>query len=64
MHQWRSKEIGTEGCTAMSVENIKDITEWLITDKFPTLVQLPQDIYNKLQESWCLPDLSQGNKIK
>lgn len=57
MHEWRSQETGTEGCTAMSQKDIKDITQLLIVDKSPILVQLPRDIYNRIQESWCLPCL-------
>ncbi|API87419.1 hypothetical protein F7310_08625 [Francisella uliginis] len=58
MHEWRSQETGTEGCTAMSEKDIKDITNLLVASKSPILIQLPQDIYCKLQESWCLPCLS------
>jgi L,D-peptidoglycan transpeptidase YkuD (ErfK/YbiS/YcfS/YnhG family) len=58
MHEWRSQETGTEGCTAMLEKDIKDIVQLLDYEKYPVLVQLPQYIYNKLQQSWCLPDLS------
>ncbi|MED7789373.1 L,D-transpeptidase family protein [Francisella sp. 19X1-34] len=61
MHEWRSQSIGTEGCTAMSEKNIKNLVELLDYKKYPVLVQLPQKIYHKLQELWNLPNLPQGN---
>ncbi|MED7819674.1 MULTISPECIES: L,D-transpeptidase family protein [unclassified Francisella] len=61
MHEWRSQEVGTEGCTAMAQKDIKDITQLLDLNKNPVLIQLPKDIYDKLQELWCLPNLFQGN---
>ncbi|WP_224732679.1 L,D-transpeptidase [Francisella sp. SYW-9] len=61
MHEWRSQNIGTEGCTAVSEKDIKGIVQLLDYGKYPVLVQLPQKIYNKLQELWNLPNLPQGN---
>jgi len=61
MHMWKSPETGTEGCTAMAEDNIKDIQESLDANKNPVLVQLPQNIYNQVQQAWNLPNLPQGN---
>nr|WP_235261411.1 L,D-transpeptidase family protein [Francisella sp. FSC1006] len=61
MHIWKSSGTGTEGCTAMAEKDIKDIQQALDTSKDPVLVQLPQNIYNQVQQAWNLPNLSQGN---
>lgn len=61
MHIWKSPETGTEGCTAMAEQDIKDIQQTLDTSKNPVLIQLPQNIYSQVQEAWNLPNLPQGN---
>lgn len=61
MHIWKSPDTGTEGCTAMAEDDIKDIQVSLDVSKDPVLVQLPQNIYNQVQQAWNLPNLPQGN---
>lgn len=58
MHIWKSPETGTEGCTAMSEDDIKAIQQSLDASKHPVLIQLPQNIYNQVQKAWHLPNLS------
>ena len=57
MHIWKSSDTGTEGCTAMAEDDIKDIQQTLDSSKSPVLVQLPQNIYNQVQDTWNLPNL-------
>lgn len=57
IHIWRNNFCGTAGCTAMSVENVSQILEWLDKDKNPVLVQLPQKTYTQVQREWQLPYL-------
>jgi len=61
MHIWRSPSTGTEGCTAMSENNIESLQHWIDANKQTALVQLPQNIYNQVQANWKLPKLPQGN---
>ena len=56
-HQWRNKNIGTAGCTAMSFNNLKKIIYWLEKNKNPALIQLPNSVYSELKSNWNLPDL-------
>jgi L,D-peptidoglycan transpeptidase YkuD (ErfK/YbiS/YcfS/YnhG family) len=58
MHIWQSSVTGTQGCTAMPEDQIKEIQKLLKQAKDPILVQLPKDIYTKVQNNWGLPDLS------
>jgi L,D-peptidoglycan transpeptidase YkuD (ErfK/YbiS/YcfS/YnhG family) len=61
MHIWRSPNTGTEGCTAMSENDIKNLQQWINGDKQTALVQLPQNIYNHVQANWSLPNLPKEN---
>ncbi len=54
-HVWRKPGSPTEGCTAMSEENIRELLAWLKPQAQPHLVQLPKDIYEKLKSVWTLP---------
>ncbi|QWU99023.1 L,D-transpeptidase family protein [Francisella salimarina] len=57
MHIWKSPTTGTEGCTAMVEDDIRDIQSYLDMNKNPILVQLTQDIYKQVQDDWHLPIL-------
>lgn len=57
MHIWKSPTTGTEGCTAMAEDDIRDIQSYLDMNKNPILVQLTQDIYKQVQDDWQLPIL-------
>ena len=45
IHIWRSKESSTRGCTAMSLDNITFLIEWLKKENNPLLIQLPDNIF-------------------
>jgi len=56
LHIWRKPNAPTEGCTAMSEENMLDLLKWLKPDLNPHLVQLPKAIYTSVQEKWGFPE--------
>lgn len=56
LHIWKEEKSGTEGCTAMSRENIEMILRWLDAGKNPFLIQMP-DGYIKYYNTWKLPKL-------
>ncbi len=56
MHIWRGPEQGTAGCTAMPLDEMKDIVHWLDWRKHPMLVQLPARTYETMKDRWGLPD--------
>ena len=41
LHVKKSEDSPTAGCTAMSLDEIKKITNWLDKDKNPILIQIP-----------------------
>lgn len=45
MHRWRQEDRGTDGCTAMSRENLGQLTSWLNAESDPHLVQIPKEGY-------------------
>lgn len=53
MHEWRSSDEGTAGCTAMSSESLFDIIKWLDPDKYPKLIQGPRFFIKNLVEFKC-----------
>ncbi len=55
LHIWRSRSIGTAGCTAMAEKDLVQIMRWLDPVQQPLLVQLPKSSYNALRTSWNLP---------
>lgn len=55
LHIWRGFRHPTAGCTAMSLEQIKETVQWLDGKAEPLLVQLPEPEYQRLRESWGLP---------
>jgi L,D-peptidoglycan transpeptidase YkuD (ErfK/YbiS/YcfS/YnhG family) len=57
LHIWDGAEKGTAGCTAMEENNILKLLHWIRADKGPTLVQLPEAVYKKIQPDFLLPDL-------
>jgi D-alanyl-D-alanine dipeptidase len=52
LHVWRGEGKTTEGCTAMSEENIVTLIKWLQPDAHPMLLQLPQEAYKTLNNFW------------
>ena len=57
LHVWESEGMPTAGCTAMSLADMTEIGGWLDGAALPVLVQLPQAEYDRLRETWTLPDL-------
>jgi hypothetical protein len=43
-HIWRSKDLGTAGCTAMSRHHLEHLLFWLDPGKNPLLIQLPKSL--------------------
>jgi hypothetical protein len=57
MHVWRSCDLGTHGCTALSLPNLKAVLAWLDPKKFPLMIQLPREEFLKKKREWQLPDI-------
>ena len=55
MHRWRGPGKGTAGCTAMAEEDLQSVLTWLDPAKHPVMVQLPRDVYVRVQKAWKLP---------
>jgi L,D-peptidoglycan transpeptidase YkuD (ErfK/YbiS/YcfS/YnhG family) len=58
MHVWGGAGIGTEGCTAMSESQVKEILLWLNPQANPLIVQIPLPQYRRTARSLHLPELS------
>lgn len=55
LHIWENAFTGTAGCTAMETANIEQLLSWLDPAAKPLLVQLPENEFNRLRQSWGLP---------
>ncbi len=55
LHKWTNSTTGTAGCTAMPVEYIEKIVDWLSRKDDAVLVQLPESEYKRLRSQWQLP---------
>ena len=55
LHVWEGPDAPTVGCTAMPLERIRQIAEWLDPREEPVLVQLPEAEYQRLKSAWGLP---------
>lgn len=62
MHVWKDSNTGTEGCTTMAENNLREVISWLDVKQHPCLVQLPLEEYNKRKSQWELPDLPEEIK--
>lgn len=56
LHVWEAPGVGTAGCTAMALADMREIAGWLDGAAAPLLVQLPQAEYERLRRVWGLPD--------
>jgi D-alanyl-D-alanine dipeptidase len=56
LHIWRSPTSPTLGCTAMDQADITRLFSWLDPRQSPLLIQLPEEQYEQLRESWHLPE--------
>lgn len=54
-HVWRNENAFTEGCTAMKEEHMIELFKWLQPKSYPFVVQLPQEEYETLKQTWKLP---------
>lgn len=54
LHIWKDEKSGTEGCTAMSRDNIEMVLRWLDAGKNPYLIQMPEG-YIESYKTWKLP---------
>ena len=57
LHVWKDASTPTSGCTAMPRNELERIVPWLQPTKFPYLVQLTADDYEKNRKAWNLPKL-------
>lgn len=55
IHVWGSPTETTTGCTSLDEAKLLEIIKWLQPNKRPVLVQLPQEVYARLQPEWDLP---------
>jgi len=55
LHNWKTPNETSAGCTEMSPENMREIVHWLDQAKNPILVQLTKQLYYDLREQWELP---------
>jgi len=55
LHLWRGPDKPTAGCTAMPAEALEEALAWLDADLEPTLVQLPEAVFQRVHDAWGLP---------
>ncbi|MDT8067147.1 MAG: L,D-transpeptidase family protein [Terriglobia bacterium] len=55
LHKWTNSTTGTAGCTAMPIENIEAIVDWIGRKDHAVLVQLPESEYQRFQKQWQIP---------
>jgi L,D-peptidoglycan transpeptidase YkuD (ErfK/YbiS/YcfS/YnhG family) len=55
LHRRRGPASPTEGCTALSAEDLERVLRWLESDAQPVLIQLPDEEYEKRRAPWSLP---------
>ncbi len=65
MHVWDEKkdlaERQTNGSTAMSMQDLTKIHQWIDPKLKPQLVQLPLSVYREKKNEWCLPSVPEVN---
>ena len=62
LHVKKSQEDPTAGCTAMSLEEISKISEWLDRDKKPLLIQIPKSSSEEIVKIY--PELKNSELLK
>jgi D-alanyl-D-alanine dipeptidase len=55
LHIWRGPGIGTAGCTAMELMQLRRIAQGLEETKRAILIQLPASTYKSVRDAWRLP---------
>ena len=58
LHIWHSHDEGTAGCTAMPQPELETLLTWLDPTRKPLLVQLPEQVNERLINRWMLPKLT------
>lgn len=54
-HVWKSADMPTAGCTAMTASAMRELLSWLRPDADPVFVLLPLAEYARLRNIWSLP---------
>ena len=55
LHKWTNSTTGTAGCTALPLEKIEAIVDWLGPKDHAVLVQLPESEFRRWQKQWQIP---------
>jgi D-alanyl-D-alanine dipeptidase len=55
LHVWAGPGTSTAGCTAMEESKLAQIVRWLVPERRPMLVQLPESELARLRGAWGLP---------
>ena len=55
LHVWRATDKPTVGCTATDADALLGLIGWLEPAALPLLVQLPEEVYRGVAQSWGLP---------
>ena len=53
LHLWNGPDVGMSGCTAMAMNDLEELADWL--EPGAILVALPRPEYAALRELWSLP---------
>ena len=61
LHVEKSKDTGTAGCTAMKLEDLKNILNWLDKEKDPILIQIPKSSSSEILELY--PELKSSKLL-
>lgn len=57
LHIWDQPRKSTEGCTAISKDNIISLLKWLKPNEHPLLIQLTKEYYQRFRKEMGLPEL-------
>jgi D-alanyl-D-alanine dipeptidase len=55
LHVWAGPRSVTAGCTAMTVDALKELIGWIDPKRRPMLVQLPASVLARVRQDWRLP---------
>lgn len=56
-HVWKSADVATAGCTAMTEPAMRRLVSWLHPDADPVFVLLPLAEYARFRDGWGLPEI-------
>lgn len=63
LHVWAAAGVETAGCTAMALDDMREIGAWLDGAASPVLVQLPQAEYAARRAAWALPHFDSSTAL-